>query len=594
MNIETAQRLLEYRKANGYSQEELAEKIGVSRQAISKWERSESSPDTDNLIALSKLYGVTIDELIHGNDKPKKAEKAEPVSDDSGTESVEGNGSSEEKKKTDNVHIGWDGIHIESKNGDNVHVGGGYGVHVESGNDEWKHFYDNDKENIKKAAMPRRNPQLHALIPLTILLVYLIMGFIFPRSWAVGWILFLLIPIIETAITAFRTKNPMRFAYPVLAAAIFLFEGMVFHVWHPTWIIFLTIPIYYLVCDAFRRGRELKEDDYPEYQNASDGTYYQPPGTDVTLHDQRARAHRAGSTVAKVVIAIVSAITIIAVVAIISVFGWLGGVSGSGGFISGIVDIVDSAIGDSSWSYDNWEAYAVGNGEVIPQGITQLSVDWINGNVTVQYYDGDTIAFSEPEQEKTDYQLRWLVVGNELKIKFCKSGLNQLKNNNFRNKELTIYLPIGFSFNEMDIDTVSANIDIKGITADTLDLDAVSGNITVSGEFTEINADCVSGNIIADGTFTNLSADTVSGYGDVTALNKPNKMKLDTVSGFFKVTVPEDISGFTVNYDTVSGNASVNDFEIKMPEKHMIVYGDGSARIDFDSVSGNIEIRKAK
>ncbi|MDE5996292.1 MAG: helix-turn-helix transcriptional regulator, partial [Eubacterium sp.] len=38
MNIETAKRLFEYRKANGFSQEELAEKIGVSRQAISKWE----------------------------------------------------------------------------------------------------------------------------------------------------------------------------------------------------------------------------------------------------------------------------------------------------------------------------------------------------------------------------------------------------------------------------------------------------------------------------------------------------------------------------------------------------------------------------
>ncbi len=52
MREETAKRLFEYRKAYGYSQEELAEKIGVSRQAISKWERGESSPDTENLIAL--------------------------------------------------------------------------------------------------------------------------------------------------------------------------------------------------------------------------------------------------------------------------------------------------------------------------------------------------------------------------------------------------------------------------------------------------------------------------------------------------------------------------------------------------------------
>lgn len=81
MNIETAKRLYEYRKANGYSQEELAAKIGVSRQAISKWERSESSPDTENLIALAKLYGVTLDTLLMGEAEPsaapKEPEKAE-------------------------------------------------------------------------------------------------------------------------------------------------------------------------------------------------------------------------------------------------------------------------------------------------------------------------------------------------------------------------------------------------------------------------------------------------------------------------------------------------------------------------------------
>ena len=72
MNIETAKRLYEYRKAHGFSQEELAAKIGVSRQAISKWESSESSPDTDNLIALAQLYGVSLDTLLMGENEPKK------------------------------------------------------------------------------------------------------------------------------------------------------------------------------------------------------------------------------------------------------------------------------------------------------------------------------------------------------------------------------------------------------------------------------------------------------------------------------------------------------------------------------------------
>ena len=90
MNIETANRLYELRKQQGLSQEELAEKLGVSRQAVSKWERSEASPDTDNLIALAKIYGLTLDELVYGEkageektapETEPKNEKAEPMTE---------------------------------------------------------------------------------------------------------------------------------------------------------------------------------------------------------------------------------------------------------------------------------------------------------------------------------------------------------------------------------------------------------------------------------------------------------------------------------------------------------------------------------
>ena len=64
MNLLTANRLQQFRKANGYTQEVLAEKLSVSRQSISKWERGEAIPEIDNLMALSKLYGVTIDALL--------------------------------------------------------------------------------------------------------------------------------------------------------------------------------------------------------------------------------------------------------------------------------------------------------------------------------------------------------------------------------------------------------------------------------------------------------------------------------------------------------------------------------------------------
>jgi len=46
------------------TQEFVAEKLGVSRQAVSKWESGKSDPSTANLIALAKLYGISVEELI--------------------------------------------------------------------------------------------------------------------------------------------------------------------------------------------------------------------------------------------------------------------------------------------------------------------------------------------------------------------------------------------------------------------------------------------------------------------------------------------------------------------------------------------------
>ena len=59
-----ADKLIQLRKKNGLSQEELADKVGVSRQAVSKWESAQSIPDIDKVIALSGLFGVSIDYLL--------------------------------------------------------------------------------------------------------------------------------------------------------------------------------------------------------------------------------------------------------------------------------------------------------------------------------------------------------------------------------------------------------------------------------------------------------------------------------------------------------------------------------------------------
>lgn len=59
-----SKKLKELRTAHGLSQEKLAEHIAVSRQAVSKWENGEAMPDIENMIALAKLYNISLDELV--------------------------------------------------------------------------------------------------------------------------------------------------------------------------------------------------------------------------------------------------------------------------------------------------------------------------------------------------------------------------------------------------------------------------------------------------------------------------------------------------------------------------------------------------
>ncbi len=66
-----AEKLKSMRKQSGMSQEKLAEKIGVSRQAITKWENNTGIPDIENMLALSSLFNVSVDELL-SNEKIEK------------------------------------------------------------------------------------------------------------------------------------------------------------------------------------------------------------------------------------------------------------------------------------------------------------------------------------------------------------------------------------------------------------------------------------------------------------------------------------------------------------------------------------------
>ena len=80
------EKILNMRKARGWSQEELADRAGVSRQAVSRWESGSAKPDADKIIVICDLFGISADYLLRDNDGGERSagavaqtESAHPV-----------------------------------------------------------------------------------------------------------------------------------------------------------------------------------------------------------------------------------------------------------------------------------------------------------------------------------------------------------------------------------------------------------------------------------------------------------------------------------------------------------------------------------
>ncbi len=190
MNIKLADRLVELRKEHKLSQEALAEKLGLSRQSISKWERAEASPDTDNLIALAEVYGITLDQLL-GN------EENTATTTEASTETVEEKNELSEnqlkgKKRLLKAPLLFLGAVA-------LYVGGGIVLGVFWWLIMWTLFPLVFAYAFKSLSMYYENKKglsilfsTLSLILLTVVL-YIIFGIAF-QLWAIAWVVFLAIP----------------------------------------------------------------------------------------------------------------------------------------------------------------------------------------------------------------------------------------------------------------------------------------------------------------------------------------------------------------------------------------------------------------
>lgn len=197
MTLEIARRLAQLRKENGMSQEELAGRLDVSRQAVSKWERGESAPELENLVALAKLYGCSLDELI----RPEEQAASAPVAETPVEQTAAEQAAAEDAPLPEGS------------------------------------FYDR----------PRFRQDFP--YPLLVSLSYLVLGFFF-HLWHPGWILFLTIPLYYLPDSE---RGYLRLlGNPVMVTIIYLLLGVYCNLWHPGWLIFLAIPLLQHMAGAKR------------------------------------------------------------------------------------------------------------------------------------------------------------------------------------------------------------------------------------------------------------------------------------------------------------------------------------------------------
>lgn len=227
------------RKMGKITQEELAEKLGVSRQSVSKWETGDAYPETEKIIALCRMFGVSMDELMLGDlsvcgDKAAGAscENISSQTEDGSNQTSEDNEPEEqtsEKKQEDDI------LFVTREEAEKI-----------------ENFSDLPEKVRKVAKWKLVRHAINSALFACAMISFFCLGAI-SNLWNPAWLLFpLCISLCAFADKLFSCKKDGTFAplgkrilkalsssVWLLAVTAYLFIGIVYSLWHPGWVIFI-------------------------------------------------------------------------------------------------------------------------------------------------------------------------------------------------------------------------------------------------------------------------------------------------------------------------------------------------------------------
>jgi len=203
------ERISSLRKEMNLSQEALSEKVGVSRQAISKWERNEATPDIYNLVTLSEIFQVTLDDLVSDDIYSIPANGLKPIGLDI-------------KATAEKLIMFGVAIFILSAF---VFVISPLGITfnfiiftlmiilgvvsiIKAGFlfDRYKKLNQDIEDQIKTKEIKTKKEAFKTIVSVSCTIIYLYLGF-FKMLWHPGWLIFLFVPILDSLYDLFISKS---------------------------------------------------------------------------------------------------------------------------------------------------------------------------------------------------------------------------------------------------------------------------------------------------------------------------------------------------------------------------------------------------
>ena len=318
----------------------------------------------------------------------------------------------------------------------------------------------------------------------------------------------------------------------------------------------------------------------------------------------------------RIIVGLVIAVLLTAILVVLltgnNIFARLGGA----GWVN---NIIDRAVYTSGGYNEDTNSIVVSDQASVPaDSIRKIKIDWVAGSVNLRVGTSDEIVFSESSyRDLTDRQkMRYTVSDNgTLQIHYCENLENIFDwfnlDANMPAKTLTMEVPASLigMLSEVEIDSVSANINLLGVYGSKTDLSTVSGEVRCADAMLEnlelsstsgtivsennkadvVEVDNVSGSIRIEGEYSRIDVDTVSGSTTLALTVSPEKIEVDGVSGNVKVALPEGAS-FTAKLDTVSG-ALTCAFPGTLGSD-LVIVGEGAASYRFNTVSGSVMIDK--